>query len=227
MIDVVLFAKHWTPGQVKTRLAKRIGCAGAAQIARQLLDASLEQFDQLGDRRYLAFAPSDKRVEFQHLIADTSWQLMPQVTGSLGDRMQSVVRDRLGAGASGVLLLGSDSPLLSLLWLRDAIRFLSSHDLAIGPASDGGYYAIGFARNLPQLLQGIDWGTERVMEQTKRQMATIPRLRVAYLPVAADVDEFDDLLLLRDELRQRNDLTPALRSLQTLVEGIIQECDEP
>lgn len=220
-MDLVLVAKHWTPGKAKTRLASRIGAQAAAELSRLFLIASLSRFEQHGERPLLAFTPIEERKAFQELIAGTRWQLVPQASGTLGERLQAILRDRFCEGASGVIFLGADSPLLPLEHLRDAIGLLATHDVVVGPATDGGYYLIGFSRDLPQIFEEIDWGTNLVMEQTQQRLAAIPRLRWATLPMAADVDEYDDLLALRSELhRQRQDLSPPLLSLAKRVEAI-------
>ena len=68
----------------------------------------------------------------------------------------------------------------------------NGQEVVIGPAQDGGYYLIGFAACLPEILQGIPWGTPAVYE------ATLDRLRrrgVGWklLERQADLDTFDDL----------------------------------
>ncbi len=226
MMDLVLVAKHWTPGKAKTRLASRIGAEAAAELSRLFLIASLSHFAGLGERHWLAFTPIEERQAFQELITDTRWQLVPQAAGTLGERLQAILRDRFCDGARGVIFLGSDSPLLALEHLREAIGLLASHDVVVGPATDGGYYLIGFSRDLPQILQEIDWGTALVMEQTRQRLAATPHLRWATLPMAADVDDYDDLLALKSELhRQRADLSPSLLSLANRVEAICARQD--
>ncbi len=70
MMDLVLVAKHWTPGKAKTRLASRIGAEAAAELSRLFLIASLSHFAGLGERHWLAFTPIEERQAFQELITD-------------------------------------------------------------------------------------------------------------------------------------------------------------
>ena len=63
--------------------------------------------------------------------------------------------------------------------------------LVLGPAADGGYYLVAAAR-LPDVFTGIEWGSARVLEQTRRA-ARGRGLPVRLLPVIGDVDTADEL----------------------------------
>src|SRR5262245_60359765 len=103
-----MFAKHWTPGRVKTRLAVELGEERAAEIHRAFVSTLLRRFGSLADERILAFDPPDRHGDFQR-AAGTAWQLMPQDGGDLGGRMATFFTATLG-GAERVILIGSDSP---------------------------------------------------------------------------------------------------------------------
>jgi glycosyltransferase A (GT-A) superfamily protein (DUF2064 family) len=61
----------------------------------------------------------------------------------------------------------------------------------LGPATDGGYYLLAATR-VPDVFDGIDWGSSRVLEQT---LAAADRagMRVHLLEPLTDVDTPGDL----------------------------------
>ena len=62
----------------------------------------------------------------------------------------------------------------------------------LGPAGDGGYWLIGRRRPTPQVFAGIDWGSDRVLEQTLAQ-ARRAGLSTALLAERHDLDRPADL----------------------------------
>ncbi len=68
-------------------------------------------------------------------------------------------------------------------------------DAVFIPAEDGGYVLVGLRRPQPRLFEGIDWGSERVMAQTRERLSELG-LRWVELPTLWDVDRPGDLLRL-------------------------------
>jgi glycosyltransferase A (GT-A) superfamily protein (DUF2064 family) len=87
----------------------------------------------------------------------------------------------------------------------------------LGPSDDGGYYLIGLKKLHRQLFEGIDWSTERVLEQTIQRAHEI-NLPVHLLPTWYDVDDRATLSRLCQECFGANGRTsrgypaPATRS---------------
>jgi hypothetical protein len=115
-----------------------------------------------------------------------------QGDGDLGQRMESAIQQAFSEGAPAVVVIGADCPELNAEHLRAALRGLENGDVVLGPAADGGYYLIGMQKFLPELLRGIEWSTERVLEQT---LAAIRHARVEFhlLATLHDVDHPEDL----------------------------------
>ncbi len=116
-----------------------------------------------------------------------------QGPGDLGARMGRVLR---GLPPGPVLIVGADIPGITRAQIASAFAALGRHDAVIGPAEDGGYWAIGLKRirGVPSaLFCNVRWSTEHAFEDT---LATMPGLSVAKLPVLADIDEASDLLRL-------------------------------
>ncbi|MBL8450164.1 MAG: DUF2064 domain-containing protein [Dechloromonas sp.] len=76
----------------------------------------------------------------------------------------------------------------------DALR--SGQDAVFLPAEDGGYVLVGLRRPQPRLFADIEWGTERVMAQTRDRLRELGLLwsepRTLW-----DVDRPEDLDRLR------------------------------
>jgi hypothetical protein len=62
----------------------------------------------------------------------------------------------------------------------------------LGPATDGGYILIGLRQSDESLFSGIDWGTERVLPQTRSRLVAGAYSWQELEPLH-DIDEADDL----------------------------------
>ncbi len=80
------------------------------------------------------------------------------------------------------------------------IRLLPEYDLVVGPATDGGFYLAGFSGPWDSILQGINWGTNRVLEQVIEN-ARRSRLKWKLLEEKSDLDTFEDLRMLVQMIR--------------------------
>lgn len=75
--------------------------------------------------------------------------------------------------------------------MEEAFAKLDDNDVVFGPSEDGGYYLIGMSSYKPEVLEGIDWSTERVMEQTELR-AQENAIKLAKLKVLNDIDNEHD-----------------------------------
>ena len=92
-----------------------------------------------------------------------------------------------------VLVIGSDIPGIGRAHVARAARALGGHDAVLGPATDGGFWLIGWAgrRRLGEdALAAVRWSGPHAMADT---MARLPAGRVALVDVLRDVDEAADL----------------------------------
>ncbi|RLA31853.1 MAG: glycosyltransferase, partial [Gammaproteobacteria bacterium] len=65
----------------------------------------------------------------------------------------------------------------------------------LGPAEDGGYVLIGVRRLSPVLFEGVDWGSDRVLRQTRARLTALG-WRWHELRMLWDVDRPEDLMRL-------------------------------
>lgn len=192
---VLFFVKLPEKGKVKSRLSKELD----EQIVLSLYENFVLDFlDTLKKGEYflkVCFFPSDREVEMLHWLGET-FLYMPQSGTDLGDRMKNAFINAFSEGFHEVLLVGSDIPDLTNEFIEAAFN-LDLSAAVIGPASDGGYYLIGFKENtfLPAVFEGIHWGTETVFEETMRIFQK-HNYRVHILPEWRDVDGAGDLKAL-------------------------------
>ena len=143
----------------------------------------------------------------------------------LGERLSHALTTRVRRGFSKVIFVGSDCPCLGPKTVRDAIRALNRHEVVIGPAQDGGYYLIGFAACLPEILQGIPWGTPAVYETTLDRLRR-RGLRCKSLEPQTDLDTFDDLTQFYRQACPGNSREDGIDpAFFATMEGLILEAD--
>ena len=130
--------------------------------------------------------------------------------------MASAIGECFADGADRVLLAGTDIPGLDADLVRSFLEGLSGAPVAIGPATDGGYYLIGFRRPAfdPQLFDGIVWGSTDVLTRT------LARLRERGLSpyLGRTLDDVDTVEDLREALATEAKI-PRLRSLAEKTSG--------
>jgi hypothetical protein len=68
-------------------------------------------------------------------------------------------------GAQQVILHGTDIPGLTSQHVDEAFDALKSHDLVLGPSTDGGYWLIGLKKPA-DLFDRMEWGTSFVFDKT-------------------------------------------------------------
>ncbi len=144
---------------------------------------------------------------------DVNWFV--QRGGHLGERLSNAFELLLQKKRDKTVVLGGDSPLLPHAFVEEAFDALDRHDVVLGPAADGGYYLIGLsgkgrtggrgsgektAGRYAGLFESIDWGTDRVLRQTRTAIRA-GGLSCHELPVWHDVDRPGDLDRIAREIR--------------------------
>jgi rSAM/selenodomain-associated transferase 1 len=212
-----LFAKEPRPGFVKTRLATETSAEWAAKVADAFLQDTLDRFASLDCRRVVVFDPPTAKPYFARL-ASGRFTLTPQRGGDLGQRLASFFGDQLADGATSVLAVGTDSPTVPVSYVEQAFEQLQRHDVALGPATDGGYYLLGCRRLLP-IFDGIAWSSSVVLRETIARL-TNPAWSLAMLPLWYDVDTLDDWQMLRGHIAamRRAGLDPGVPRVERLEE---------
>jgi len=165
---VVVFAKAPRAGLVKTRMSPPLSPEQAADLYANLLDDVLEATGrfatELGLRAVVAVHPAEALAEIADR-APENFEVVAQRGANLGARMGWGVAEAAAAGASRILLRGSDNPVLSRSCLEAALMELSDYDLVVSPDRDGGYGLIGLRAPAPGLFDH-PMSTGSVLEET-------------------------------------------------------------
>ena len=201
-----LFAKHWIPGQVKTRLAATIGKEFASQVYFEFLTHLLTNLRHCAHQRSVVYAPAAAREAFAS-VSDHHWSLEPQSQGDLGNRLDVFFRDKFRAEPLGrssapvkAVVIGSDCPLLAADDIQSAFLALDDHDVVLGPSRDGGYYLLGMRGQPFALFDNIAWSSPYVCEQTIRCAGRLG-ISCVLLREMNDIDDVQDLIGLGHHLR--------------------------
>ncbi len=182
MTTVHLFAKWPEPGLVKTRLIPALGADGAAMLHRRLTSRTVKAMRAAGLPFAVRTSGADAAAFADWLGDDVA--LIDQGSGDLGARM--------GRVQAPAVLLGADVPDLSADHIRSAAAAIAAASVAIGPAEDGGYWSIAFAKPLPLLWEAMDWGTDRVLAETQRRLEA-QGIAPTLLETLSDCDRPEDL----------------------------------
>jgi rSAM/selenodomain-associated transferase 1 len=203
---LIVMAKAPRAGEAKTRLTPPLSPREAALLASCFFADTVSLALGVGAQVVVAYAPADGRAALEaalrgHAPGAGGLRWLEQPGGGLGERLAGVVERAFAAGFGPLLLVGADSPTLPPGFLAPALEALSSGraDAALGPADDGGYYAVGVREPAAGLFDAVEWGTPRAYAQTARNAARLG-LRLFEMPRWYDVDTHSDLLRLGAEL---------------------------
>ncbi|MCY4647560.1 MAG: TIGR04282 family arsenosugar biosynthesis glycosyltransferase [Gammaproteobacteria bacterium] len=188
---LIAFAKVPRPGRVKTRLAAAIGDAEAASLYRVMGRRILDGV-RGGDYRVVVYIdPANELAAARAWLGAAGVDFRPQKGDGLGERLADAFRTEFKR-ARRVCAIGTDAPAVDRPVVERAFAQLSTNDLVLGPALDGGYYLIGTAGYRPELFREVPWSTEEVMTVTLARARAL-KLRTAALEPLPDIDTVEDL----------------------------------
>jgi uncharacterized protein len=189
-----VFAKEPVAGKVKTRLCPPLSFSEAAELYDLSLQETIARMTEAGFQPAIFY--SGRREYFQQYYA--GYPLLPQGKGDLGMRMERALGEQLESGFRKVILIGTDSPDLPPGIVEKAFASLETEEVVVSPARDGGYVLIGESSHHPELFSGIPWGTDEVLEMTRRQAR---RKDLCYLELEG-WEDIDDAASLERFLRR-------------------------
>jgi uncharacterized protein len=181
---LIVIAKAPRSGRCKTRLVPPLTLEGAARVARAALSDTLEAALGCPAREHvlaLDGAPEE--------WLPAGFRTIPQRGIGLDERLAAAFLDTGGPA----LLIGMDTPQVTPSLLGDAIAILEAPgtDAVIGPALDGGYWAIGLRRADVELFHGVPMSRADTFELQLARLRSAG-LSVRLLPLLRDVDRIDD-----------------------------------
>ena len=190
---VTIFVRRPVPGRVKTRLARDLGDESACDLYRAIVTDSIANVKTCGLPLFLFHDGNDSAGLPTEWI-DAADTVFRQEGESLGERMSAAFEQSFSAGATGVILTGSDIPGLDAELLRLALESIELHDVVLSPAFDGGYGLVASKRSCfnKNIFLGIPWSTSRVLEMTAA-VCIAHGLTYFLLEPRQDIDTMNDL----------------------------------
>jgi len=190
LVTLVVIAKEPRAGYSKTRLNPPLSLAQAAKLAAACIDDTIAAIANVRvDRRILYY----QGTEVPESAGDM--QVLPQSPGGLDERLASLFDHCTGP----TLLIGMDTPQLTAALLEPACESWPDNvDAWLGPAHDGGFWAIGMREPRGDLIRGIAMSTDQT---GALQLARLREagLRVGLLDPLSDVDTYADAVAVASD----------------------------
>jgi rSAM/selenodomain-associated transferase 1 len=200
-IPLILFAKQPEPGLVKTRLQPELSLEQAAEVAKILLNKSIELAIQAWQGEViLAVWPDLQHAEIERVLAKYSIHAIQQVEGDLGTKMFQAMQ-QFGYPCA---VMGCDVPHCQPEVLKKTYENMQSGRNVIGPTQDGGYYLLGLQSQHQELFDLNAWGGDTVLAKTLHKAEALG-MTFEVLEELQDIDSYTDLCaasVLVPELKQ-------------------------
>lgn len=189
-MHLLVMAKRPLPGRAKTRLIPRFGPLGASALAAAALADTFTAAGACRADRVVVSFDGDPIG-----IVPPDFEVFPQRAGELADRLTGAWAD---VGSPGVQI-GMDTPQLTAADLDAAFDSLEAPgvDSVLGPAADGGWWAIGFRRPHPAAFAGIPTSQSDTGARQHARLKSLG-LTTVLLPTHHDVDDPDDVQRVAD-----------------------------
>jgi uncharacterized protein len=201
---VLVVAKAPVAGLAKTRLAASVGFRPAADLAAAaLLDTVDSACAVPGATVACALTGSLASAERSDELtaALRNCVIFPQRGDDFGTRLANAHAD-VAARFPGwpVVQVGMDTPQVPPALLTSALARLQETDAVLGPATDGGWWALGLRRPVhADVLRTVPMSRSDTGARTLSALQGIG-LRVSLLPLLSDVDTVDDAVTVATQV---------------------------
>jgi rSAM/selenodomain-associated transferase 1 len=179
---LLVIAKDPRPGHCKTRLCPPCRPEQAARLAAAALTDTLA---------VVAATPASRRV----LVLDgdpARWQHAGlEIVHQHGDGLAQRLANAFADVGEPALLVGMDTPQLSIELLTDGLSALANHDAVLGPALDGGYWSIGLRVADRAAFDGVPMSSPHTLSCQRRRLTQLG-LQTYEQPPLRDVDTIAD-----------------------------------
>ena len=184
VVDLLVIAKEPRPGLSKTRLTPPLSPTEAASVAEAALTDTLAVVAKVNARRRILVLDGSPGPWLP-----SGFEVVPQVAGGLDLRLASA----FGRTDGPAVLIGMDTPHVSPALLEGAMRALcrQGNDAVLGPAHDGGWWAIGLMAPPPGVFEGVAMSADDTCERQRKRLGSLG-LSFSELPVLRDIDEIED-----------------------------------
>jgi glycosyltransferase A (GT-A) superfamily protein (DUF2064 family) len=182
---VMVMAKSPVPGKVKTRLCPPLTPQQAASVAEACLADTFEAVTSCSAERRIVALDGDPGPWLP-----PGFEVVRQRGISLDHRLAAAWHDAGGPG----LQIGMDTPQVSARLLDHCLEqsAMPGASASLGPATDGGWWAIALARGWDiDVFTGVPMSTAVTAAAQRRRLVACGH-RVRSLPTLRDVDRVDD-----------------------------------
>lgn len=193
---LLIVAKAPVAGFAKTRLAPAVGARHAARLAAAALLDTVDCVRAVPDVVPVCaltgdLSAAERSTELVAELADC--MVIPQRGDDFADRLANAHADVAARFPwSPVLQVGMDTPQVQPPLLTAALARLTEVDAVLGPAADGGWWALGLRRPADaHVLRDVPMSRADTGERTLLALRGLG-LSVAHLPVLSDVDTVED-----------------------------------
>lgn len=190
-VDLIVLAKEPVAGRVKTRLCPPCSPADAARVAQAALADTLDAALGSGaDRVVLALDGRPGRWCPPGVV------VVAQGRGPLDRRLAHAWAHARGAA----LQIGMDTPQVTAAELERAMSTLTGDgvDAVLGPATDGGWWALGMRRPRPGAVLCVPTSRSDTGARQAARLAALG-LRTRLLDPRTDIDTWPDALEVADQ----------------------------
>jgi uncharacterized protein len=187
-VRALVLAKAPVAGRVKTRLCPPYTATQAATLAAAALADTIDAVARsAATHRVLVLDGSPD------LVATVGFDIIAQRGDGLDERIAAAFASHPFGPPLPQLLVGMDTPQLTADLLDDAMTALLSRstDAVIGPADDGGYWAVGLRSPDTAAFLGVPMSRPWTYLAQRAQFDRLG-LRVVTLPMLRDVDDAAD-----------------------------------
>lgn len=217
LYTLVLLCKRPALYQGKQRLAATIGPKLALTFAKHFLACALEDLTQWPGPVVISPANEFDAPWARELLTRPAL-ILPQQDGNLGQRLNQLDQQLRQQGHTHILYIGSDAPILAASHYRKICDALTSADIALAPAQDGGVTIMANRQPWP-ILQSLPWSTE-LLGAALEALCSKEHLSTATTALSYDVDHQQQLWQLSDDLIDdprpaRQDLLKQIKQFMT------------
>ena len=180
-VQVLVLAKEPVAGRVKTRLCPPLTPEGSAAVAEAALLDTLDVVRAVGVRRRVLVLDGS--------YAADGFTVQPQVAGPMDVRLAAAFDD--ADPSLPTLLIGMDTPQLTVDLLGLAVAALLEQRSVLGLAPDGGWWALGLQVPDGALLRGVATSRDDTGARQRERLEQAGLSPYA-LPELRDVDTIAD-----------------------------------
>lgn len=189
---LLVIAKAPVAGLVKTRLCPPCSPRQAAALAEAALRDTLEAALATPASRHVLVLDGEAPAWLP-----ASLEVVPQRGADLAERLSAAFAD---AAAGPALLVGMDTPQVTPALLAEGLECAREFDAVLGPAPDGGYWAVGLRAPQAAAFTGVPMSSSSTCSAQRRRLVELG-LAVKDLPVLCDVDTMADARAVAAEAR--------------------------